>query len=77
MTNERTPTTIAGEIRGLLDDDPTWVDSEGDFADADDQLVGYLLREVAAHHVPRELLWEYTAARWRDLYAPEEERIEA
>ncbi|MBM3138835.1 MAG: hypothetical protein FJZ92_01145 [Chloroflexi bacterium] len=41
MARERTPETIIGEIRGLLDDDPMWVD----FENRDDELVSYLLRE--------------------------------
>jgi len=73
MTGERTPDTIAGEIRGLLDDDPLWVDFEG----RDDHLVRYLLAEGASRHVPRELLWEYTAARWQELYTPDDEAVEA
>ena len=73
MTSERTPNTIAGEIRGLLDDDPFWVDFEG----RDDQLVGYLLSEGVSRHVPHELLWEYTAMRWQELYAPDQDAVEA
>jgi hypothetical protein len=73
MTTERTPTTIAGEIRSLLDDEAEWIDFEG----RDDQLVGFLLQEGRAHHVPRDLLWEYAASRWQELYAPEEEGVEA
>ncbi len=73
MTSERTSEVIAGEIRGLLEDEPTWVDFEG----RDDQLVGYLLQEGQSRHVPRELLWEYTAARWQELYAPEDDDIES
>jgi hypothetical protein len=73
MTTERTPTTIAGEIRGLLDDDPVWVD----FEDRDDQLVAFLLQEGDERHVPRDLLWEYTATRWQELYTPEDVEVEA
>jgi hypothetical protein len=73
MTTDRTPNQIAGEIRSLLEDEPGWVEFEG----RDDQLVGYLLGEGASRHVPRELLWEYTATRWQELYAPEDENVEA
>jgi glycosyltransferase involved in cell wall biosynthesis len=73
MTTERRPETIADEIRGMLDDEPIWVD----FEDRDDELIAHLLREGRQRHVPRELLWEYTAARWQELYAaPEEEEEE-
>ena len=73
MTMQRSTDHIASEIRGLLDEDPQWVDFEG----RDDQLVGYLLRDGMARHIPRDLLWEYTAARWQELYAPEEEGIDS
>ncbi|MDA0366148.1 MAG: hypothetical protein O3B31_15360 [Chloroflexi bacterium] len=69
MTTDRSANAIVGEIRGLLDDDPQWVDFEG----RDDQLVGWLLGEGRARHIPRELLWEYAAVRWQELYGPEED----
>lgn len=69
MTTDRSSQAIVGEIRGLLDDDPMWVDFEG----RDDHLVGFLLGEGRARHVPRELLWEYAATRWQELYGPDDE----
>ncbi|MEX2229130.1 MAG: hypothetical protein WEB13_05760 [Dehalococcoidia bacterium] len=69
MTSDRSADTIVGEIRGLLDDDPQWVDFEG----RDDHLVGFLLGEGVARHIPRELLWEYAATRWQELYGLQDE----
>lgn len=70
MVMDRSPEAIVGEIRSLLDDDPMWVDFEG----RDDQLVGFLLGEGRSRHVPRELLWEYAATRWQELYGPDDEQ---
>jgi hypothetical protein len=75
MTNEPRPrrevSEVAGEIRDLLADDPQWAD----FGEDTDRLVGELLEEERQHHVPRELLWEYTAERWSELYGPEDEEL--
>ena len=56
------------EIRELLNDEPEWAD----FGEDTDRLVGLLLDEGQQHHVPRELLWEYTAGRWGEIYGPPE-----
>lgn len=61
---QRRATEIAGEIRQLLEDDPQWAEIEDD----PDRLVGLLLEEGRQHHVPRDLLWEYTAGRWSELF---------
>jgi hypothetical protein len=68
--NETTPRReadeLAAEIRELLGDEPEWAD----FGEDTDRLVGLLLDEERQHHVPRELLWEYTAERWSEIYGP-------
>lgn len=69
QTQERRETAkIASEIREVLEDDPQWAEIEDD----PDRLVGLLLEEGRQHHVPRELLWEYTAGRWSELFGPPE-----
>ena len=65
----RRPDEIATDIRRALDDEPMWADFEDDY----EALVGFLLKEAQSHGVPRELLWEYGAARWLELYPLDEE----
>jgi hypothetical protein len=61
---------VAEQIRELLTDEPEWAD----FGEDTDRLVAVLLDEGQRHHVPVELLWEYTAGRWGEIYgAPEAE----
>jgi hypothetical protein len=55
---------VAEQIRELLDDEPQWAD----FGEDTDRLVGLLLSEGVRHHVPAELLWEYAASRWGEIY---------
>ena len=64
----REPIDVAEEIRELLDDEPQWAD----FGEDTDRLVGVLLDDGVRHHVPAELLWEYTAGRWSEIYGPPE-----
>lgn len=63
---------VAEQIRELLDDEPQWAD----FGEDTDRLVGLLLSEGLRHHVPRELLWEYAAGRWGEIYGPPEDEGE-
>lgn len=63
---------VAEQIRELLDDEPQWAD----FGEDTDRLVGLLLSEGLRHHVPRELLWEYAAGRWAEIYGPAEDEPE-
>ena len=62
---------VATEIRSLLADEPEWAD----FGEDTDRLVGLLLDEGRQHHVPHELLWEYAAGRWSELYGPPADEI--
>lgn len=62
----RRPEDVGEEIRELLADEPEWAD----FGEDTDRLVGLLLDEGQRHHVPTELLWEYTAGRWGEIYGP-------
>ena len=69
----RTPHEIAGLIAKGLGEAPEWLDPTND-ADA---AVAFLLDEGRSHHVPIELLWEYAAARWTELFQPPDERRES
>lgn len=68
-TQRREAAEVAGQIRELLADDPEWAD----FGEDTDRLVGLLLDEGRRHHVPHELLWEYAAGRWAEIYGPPED----
>ena len=68
----REATEVAAEIRELLADDPEWAD----FGEDTDRLVGLLLEEGREHHIPRDLLWEYTAERWGEIYGPPADEAE-
>lgn len=68
----RRPEDVGEEIRELLADEPQWAD----FGEDTDRLVGLLLDEGRRHHVPSELLWEYAAGRWNELYGEADEEME-
>lgn len=69
----RAPREIARLIADGLDEAPEWLDLTND-ADA---AVAFLLDEGRGHHVPSELLWEYAAARWTELFQPPDEHRES
>lgn len=66
----RKPDELAELIARELSDAPDWLD----LSDDPDAAVAYLLEEGRVHHVPRDLLWEYAASRWTELFEPPEER---
>jgi len=72
QVTRRELTDVEVEIRELLTDEPAWAELGEDT----DRLVGLLLDEGQQHHVPRELLWEYTAGRWSEIYGPPEDEAE-
>jgi hypothetical protein len=69
----RRPSDIAGLIEQELEDAPEWLD----LTDDPDAAMAFLLDEGRSHHVPRELLWEYAASRWTELFQAAEERRES
>lgn len=67
-TNERTrsPREVAAVIAEELNETAGWLDLTSD----PDAAVAFLLNEGRSHRVSNELLWEYAASRWLELFRP-------